>query len=55
MNTIKDTINTAGMVGSMAWTTLSFITNGHPAAALVLVAFAGAWFGGIWVIVGSFI
>ncbi len=54
MDSIKDIIDTAGMLASMAWGALSFITNGHPASALALAVVGGGWLSGVWMIVGSF-
>lgn len=54
MDSIKDIIDTASMLASMAWTALSFISNGHPASAIALAVIGGGWLSGVWMIVGSF-
>lgn len=54
MDNIKEALDTAGMLASMAWAALSFISNGHPASALALAVIGGGWLSGVWMILGSF-
>ena len=54
MDTIKDILDTGGMIASAAWSVLTVISAGHPASALAVAVVGGGWFAGVWMIAGSF-